>query len=178
MAAWDVPANGTSEYPNAGFRPGEKRPTRVWLETGEDNGETAGYSHIRRRHAADLEAKGISLTEQPARVPLLAEAHTTVGRHVGYASGRRGPGRPVMATYMKDEGKIHQDGLNVGSNGYVVSLNPVDNPHRRPGEPKPVSDRTMKNLYFYPPNQPERRSTHEAQGSQKQAQQPRKQPTL
>lgn len=84
-----------------------------------------------------------------------------------------------MATYMKDEGKVHRNALTISENGFVVGMQPISEKkvRRRLGEPKEVSDMTLENLYYYPPNHPERRGTHEVQGAQKMNK-PQKQPTL
>lgn len=171
-----MPANGTSEIPDDAFPKGSGRPTRVFLEQGDKD---RGYEHMAVGHGKHFEKKGIPESEQATRLPVLAEASSTVGRHIGYASAKRTPGRPVMATYMKDEGKVHQHALSISSNGYVVGMAPCseENVRRRQGDPKSVSDKTLENLYYYPPNHPTRRSTQQVEGSPK-TEAPKKQPTF
>lgn len=79
-----------------------------------------------------------------------------------------------MATYMKSQdgagGQIYREALTVADNGFVVGTQPISSHKvkRRPGEPKEVSDRTLENLYYYPPNCPERRSTHDISGQNRE----------
>jgi hypothetical protein len=61
-----------------------------------------------------------------------------------------------MATYVG--GKVHKGAVTVASNGYAVGMNPVTNVKPKPGDPQ-VSNRTMRNLYYYPPHLPDRRTT-------------------
>ena len=56
-----------------------------------------------------------------------------------------------MATYV--DGKVAKNALTVGRNGFVVGMNP--------GE---VSERTMRDLYHYPPHHSERRATDQMAG--------------
>jgi hypothetical protein len=90
--AWKVPA--TSEYPAP-----HGRPDYMWMGTGSDR---AGLGHLQQPSRVRKFANaGIPASEQREKLPVLAEAHTTVGRHVGY-SGRD---RPVMATYIKRQSR-------------------------------------------------------------------------
>jgi hypothetical protein len=150
--AWKVPA--TSEYPAP-----HGRPDYMWMETGSDR---AGLGHLQQpSRVRNFANAGIPASEQREKLPVLAEAHTTVGRHVGY-SGRD---RPVMATYI--DGQVHKTAVTVGNNGFVVGMNPVsrDKFKVKEGDPGEISDRTMQNLYHYPPNRPDRRATQEAKQS-------------
>ncbi|KAI1165922.1 hypothetical protein F5B18DRAFT_649318 [Nemania serpens] len=160
MHAWPVHPNGTSEFP---IVRGQARPQHMWLETGN---ETSGYQHISYKHSADYEGLGIPRAQQPERLPELMEASTTAGRHIGYNS--KTYDRPVMAVYMQDEERVVRNGISVATNGYIVGMNPSskDKVQRRDGDPSEVSDRAMENLYYYPPTNPERRSTYAAEASQ------------
>jgi hypothetical protein len=82
-----------------------------------------------------------------------------------------------MATYV--EGRVHKAALTVGNNGFVVGMNPVSRQKFRAkeGDPGEVSDRTMQNLYHYPPNRPDRRRTEESKQNDK-ARPPRRDQTL
>jgi hypothetical protein len=143
----------------------------MWVETGD---EASGLRHVQKKgRSKEFEKMGIPECEQHEKLPLLAEAHTTVGRYVG----RQGKDRPVMATFI--DGKVQRTALTVGNNGYVVSMNPVSNGKLKlkPGDPGPVSDRTMQNLYSYPPPRPARRAT-EHQRSNGRAWRPRRDGTL
>lgn len=141
----------------------------MWLEMGNKD-EGSGFSHVVQRHQNHYKDKNIPAAQQTAHLPILAEASTQVGRHVGWVGAKRDRGRPVMATYyMTDDGKTYRNAMTIGDNGYVFSAQPISQNRirRHPGEPGEVSDKTMENLYYYPPNHPERRSTHEVEGSQK-----------
>ncbi|KAK8074556.1 hypothetical protein PG997_009219 [Apiospora hydei] len=170
--AWPIHPHGTSEYP---VPPGQTRPDHVWVEHG---GEKSGLYHFTYKHGKDYKNIGVPPEKQEKRLPQYMEASTTVGRHIGYASKKEG--RPVMSTYFKDEQRVVRNSVTVANNGYVVGMDPLakETVRRRPGDPQEVSDRTMKNLYYYPPNVPARRSTYAAQASQPhQSQAPYKHPT-
>lgn len=160
LRAWEVPPNGTSEFPPAATS--GTRPQQMWIEKGN---ERSGLQHIQKRHQQDYVNKGIPIDQQPKKIPELAEASTKVGRHIGWGSTKRDQGRPVMATCVKDmkngTSTVYREAVTVANNGFVVGTQPIRAKHikRQPGEPKDVSDRTIENLYFYPPNVPDRRST-------------------
>ncbi|KAI1110333.1 hypothetical protein F5Y14DRAFT_455168 [Nemania sp. NC0429] len=162
MHAWHVDPNGTSEFPEVR---GQPRPQHMWLETGN---KKSGYQHVISEQGTEYERSGMSRAQQPTRLPELMEASTTVGRHIGYNSKRYD--RPVMAVYMQDEERVVRNSITVATNGYVVGMNPLskDKVRRRDEDPREVSERTMENLYHYPPPPmtPERRRTHGAQASQ------------
>lgn len=168
LHAWRVPPYGTTEFPAVAT--GGTRPEHMWLEEGNTKG---GFQHIQIKHQQDYVNKGIPVGQQREKVPILAEASTTVGRHIGWATAKREKGRPVMAMYMKagdqgaQAGQIFREAITVGANGFVVGTQPISpqKVKRKPGEPKEISDKTLQNLYFYPPNNPERRSTNDAKGS-------------
>ncbi|KAI1322969.1 hypothetical protein F5Y16DRAFT_22915 [Xylariaceae sp. FL0255] len=166
--AWHVPKNGTSEMP-------KPRAEHMWLETG---GEKAGYTHVVKKHGNDFANQGLPPDQQSRRLPELMEASTTVGRHIGYT--RKG-GRPVMAVYMEQDQQVRRTGITVGNNGFIVGMNPIDPARvkRSPNGPSEVSDRTMANLYHYPPNTPERRNNHaQSRPAQVPMPQPHKHPTF
>ncbi|KAI1341685.1 hypothetical protein F5Y15DRAFT_374953 [Xylariaceae sp. FL0016] len=168
MHAWHVPPNGTSEIP---WKEDTPRPQHMWLEKGRlQPGQTrirAGYGHILHKHQKDFVERGFAPETLQTRVPQVAEASTTVGRHVGYISNKMD--RPVMATYMKDEQKVLKTGVTISTNGFIVRMNPIKNEKikREEGRPQDVSDETLKNLYYYPPNRPDRRGTANDKESQR-----------
>ena len=125
----------------------------MWLETGN---ERSGLAHMQTdRKIRSFEGVGIKSCDQPQNLPILVEAHTTVGRHISYQG--KDTTRPIMATYI--DGKVHKGVVSVARNGYTVGMNPVTNLKQKPVDPQEVSYRTMKNLYYYPPNYPDRRTT-------------------
>ncbi|KAK4152636.1 hypothetical protein C8A00DRAFT_34666 [Chaetomidium leptoderma] len=122
LNAWKVPA--TSEFPVPGGR-----PDYMWVETG---GSRAGFQHMQAKgRSQQFEQAGIPQAEQREKLPILAEAHTTVGRYIG----EQGKDRPIMATHI--DGRVHRNAITVGSNGYVVSMNPVSSGKLKlkPGNP-------------------------------------------
>ncbi|KAH6615930.1 hypothetical protein B0J18DRAFT_292574 [Chaetomium sp. MPI-SDFR-AT-0129] len=146
VRAWKVPA--TSEVPMA-----TPAPEHMWVETGHGK---AGLGHMQseikiRQFATD----GIPENQQREKLPVLAQAHTTVGRYLGV----QGRNRPVMATHI--DGRVQKHGITVADNGYIVSMNTVTSGKLtlKPGAPPPVSDKTIETLYRYPANCPERRAT-------------------
>jgi hypothetical protein len=70
-----------------------------------------------------------------------------------------------MATYI--DGQVHKSTTMVGYNGFVVGINPVlrDKFKVKGGDSWEASDRTMENVYRYPPNRPNRRATREPKQS-------------
>lgn len=178
ITAWEVPTNGTSEIPPESMGPNGVRPTLMWLEEGN---KKSGLKHVFVKHTKSYRNAGLPTDQLAERVPILAEASTQVGRHEGWMGPQREGGRPVMATFMKDEGKVSRNAVQISENGFMVSIQPisVEKTHRVAGDPVRVSDRTLEDLYFYPPNHPERRSTHRDQGPPKaRVQPPHKQTTL
>lgn len=128
-------------------------PTHMWLETGHGR---AGLEHMQSEvKVKAFAAAGIPRDEQREKLPVLAQAHTTVGRYIGL----QGPDRPIMATFV--DGRVQRNAISVGNNGYVVGMNAVSSQKLKPkpGAPPPVSDKTMEKLYRYPANCPERRAT-------------------
>lgn len=116
VRAWTVPANGTSEFPALATR--GVRPENMWMEEGDPDG--GGLQHVISEHEDDFANQNIPAGErQQLRLPELAEAATTVGRHIGWASGKRNQGRPVMATFMTEEGRVYKNSMTVGNNGYL-----------------------------------------------------------
>ena len=141
------------------------------METGSDR---AGLGHLQQPcRVRDFANTGIPVSEQREKLPVLAEAHTTVGRHIGYS----GKDSPVMATYV--DGRVHKTAVTVGNNGFVVGMNPVSRDKYKPrkGDPGEVADRTMQNLYHYPPNRRDRRVTEEPKHGE-QLRPPRRDGTL
>ena len=150
VRAWKVPA--TSEVPMP-----QGRPEHMWVETGNSR---AGLEHIQcdKAKIGAFNGAGIPPSQQWQKLPVLAEAHTIVGRHVGYQTNKKQGQRPVFATYI--EGKVQKMAVTVANNGFIVGMNPRTEEFKRTAnEPGEVSERTMKNLYHYPPNRPERRAT-------------------
>lgn len=91
----------------------------MWLEQGN---ATAGFRHMQTdKKVQDFERAGIPAAQQPQKLPVLVEAHTTVGRHVGFQGKRKD--RPIMSTYV--DGRVQRSAVTVGANGYVVGMNPV-----------------------------------------------------
>ncbi|KAL3302292.1 hypothetical protein RB213_003001 [Colletotrichum asianum] len=135
------------------------RPGNLWLEEGN---KKAGFKHMQvPDKKSAFEGVGIPVKQQREKLPVMCEAMTTAGRHIGYQSEDHPTPRPVMATYM--DGRVMKASLTVGNNGFVVGVNPQGS--KLPpsacarGE---VSDRTMEKLYSYPLNCPDRRHTDEA----------------
>jgi hypothetical protein len=52
-------------------------------------------------------------------------------------------------------GSVQKGAVTIASNGYTVGMNPVTNGKPKLGDSQQVSDRTMTNLYYYPPHCPE-----------------------
>ncbi|KAK8043435.1 hypothetical protein PG993_005865 [Apiospora rasikravindrae] len=166
MHAWPVHPHGTSELPAPR---GQTRPDHMWVEVGNKG---AGFEHVKHEHERDYANKGIPPDRQRERLPQYMEASTTVGRHIGYATKKQT--RPVMSTYFKEEQRVVRNGMTVADNGFIVGMNPLskEKVRRRPGDPQEVSDRTMENLYYYPPTslrdavrmQPRRPSHTKARG--------------
>ncbi|WQF78573.1 hypothetical protein CDEST_03587 [Colletotrichum destructivum] len=158
VRAWRVPM--TSEFPTP--PKATRRPPNMWLEEGN---QKSGLQHMTGEQAKirTFEGVGIPAASQREKIPILAEAATTAGRHIT-TQGRRND-RPIMSTYV--DGRVMKTAITVAENGYVVGVNPVTKRFKvRPGDPGEVSDRTMENLYSYPLNCPDRRRTDEAKKGQ------------
>ncbi|KAL2269673.1 hypothetical protein VTJ83DRAFT_1857 [Remersonia thermophila] len=157
VRAWPVPRYGTSEYPPP---PGGERPTEMWIEKGNSR---AGLEHMMSESKQkEWEKKGIPRDQQAQRLPEMVEAWTTVGRHV--SNQGQGTGRPIMSVAMREYNEIYKGAATMGGNGFGVGANSVSTSHINPAPatdkraaiPGDVSDRTMWNLYVYPPNRADR----------------------
>ncbi|KAA8910104.1 hypothetical protein FN846DRAFT_775552 [Sphaerosporella brunnea] len=86
----------------------------IWVEKGNN---TAGLEHI-LRHAPDFEKEGVVGGD---KLMELAEAATKVGRQGEKGQGKGG-GRPIFG--LSFHGQPLAVAISVGSNGYVVGMNP------------------------------------------------------
>lgn len=84
----------------------------VWIEQGTDK---AGYQHM-LKHKEDFEILGVP----EDKLIEVAEAATSVG----YPDGFQGPdpGRPILGLFF--HGRPLAVAISVGSNGFVVGMNP------------------------------------------------------
>ena len=84
----------------------------LFSETGTSR---AGLQHILERHSREF------ASYEPAQLLELAEASTSIGLHIGN-QGRTGRSRPIYGLFFY--GKPLAVAVQVGSNGFVVSMNP------------------------------------------------------
>ncbi|KAF8989104.1 hypothetical protein BDQ17DRAFT_1434687 [Cyathus striatus] len=93
----------------------------VWLEKGSLRG---GEKHIWDAHGAEFTQKGITRAE----IPRLLEAALTGGHSVG-TQGTTKPGLPPRVIYeVTWSGKNLYLAISVGTNGFIVAMNPTSAP--------------------------------------------------
>ncbi|KAF3798752.1 hypothetical protein GCG54_00008207 [Colletotrichum gloeosporioides] len=103
-----------------------------------------------------FEGVGIPVKQWRDKLPVMCEAMTTTGRHIGFQSEDNPTPRPVMATNM--DGRVMKASFTVGSNRFVVGMNPQGSKLAPPAcASREVSDRIMERLYSYPLTCPGRR---------------------
>ncbi|KAL5364543.1 hypothetical protein BJX96DRAFT_168368 [Aspergillus floccosus] len=85
----------------------------LWIETGS---KRAGLQHILEQHSKEFSHY------EPQRLMELAEASTSIGLPLGI-QGKRGHTRPIFGLFFY--GEPLAVAVQVGSNGFVVSMNPV-----------------------------------------------------
>ncbi|PYI16940.1 hypothetical protein BO99DRAFT_404674 [Aspergillus violaceofuscus CBS 115571] len=88
----------------------------LWIETGKAGPGGSGIQHILEQHSKEFSKY------EPQRLLELAEASTSVGLRVG-SEGKGTRTRPVFGLFFY--GEPVAIAVQVGSNGFIVSMNPV-----------------------------------------------------
>lgn len=110
LRIWEISPEQSKKLPGV-------ESTVIWIEEGNDK---AGLKHIVERHSEEFDYRGIP----EDKIAELVEAATTLGTLAGRQGkeDRRPPPRPILVLYFY--GKPFAVAISVGSNGFVVGMNP------------------------------------------------------